>query len=192
MVLAYGAAWLSLPRFAFACSCAAPDETIKMLEGEPRLALFTGEAAPAVGADLPVAVSTWYRGPAAADVVVLKVAAGDGASCGMQPPPPGEYLFLAWQDDDGRLGIGLCSLYADLDTPEGQAYLATAEELYGEAAVPITPEPSPPAAPTEPTNVAADLALVLAPAAIVSLFAIGIVGGALLILRSRSTEPPES
>lgn len=190
MVLAYGAAWLSLPRFAFACSCAAPDETMRMLDTEPRAALFSGEAAPAVGADLPVAVSTWYRGPAAADVVVLKVAVGEGDSCGMQPPPPGEYLFLAWQGDDGRLGIGLCSLFADLDTPEGQAYLATAEELYGEAAAPVTPQPSPSAAPTEPADTATDLALVLAPAAIVSLFAIGVVGGALLILRRRSAGPP--
>ena len=97
---------------------------------------------------------------------------------------PGRPSFGAWVD------YGLGTMNQDLPAfvvmisksgTKGQGLLARAVARYGPGAAPSATDPPLPA----PGDLAGDVAAMFAAAAIVSLFALGLVGGALLVLRRR-------
>ena len=135
------------------------------------------------------AVERWYRGGDAAVVGMVgaeqRFADGMTAinSCGLNLVV-GQRLILAAQRVDGNLMPGLCSPSAQVASPEGQALLASAVEVFGGGAGPGASGPPPPAAPGGPT---VDLALI---AILGVLAAVVIVLFAVLLFAFRRRDPP--
>jgi hypothetical protein len=177
-VVALGLVCLTTPAPVAACSCVPPDMIIEDIGTSDQVAFVGKPGAPNPGG-IPVAVASWFRGPAPAPVVTLAVEGGDGASCGTNGPPPGgAYLFVASPNGDGRYAISLCSVVADLSTPEGQAMLAQTTRILG-APSPVggsPPEPSSDVGQTITDNV---------PLALGIMAAIGIVGGLFVFVGRR-------
>ena len=169
-VLALGLVNLTMPAPASACSCVPPDMIIADIGGSDEVA-FVGEPALPNPLGIPVTVTSWFGGPAPSPVVTLAVEGGHGASCGTDGPPPGgQYLFVASPNGDGRYGISLCSVVADLSTPEGQALLAQTAGILG--------APSPVGgAPPEPTADLGQTIMANVPLGLGNLAAVGIVAG---------------
>jgi hypothetical protein len=178
---------LAVPRITVACSCVAPEDIITMAAEDPATIAFTGEAGPAVGDALPVSVTGWFPGPATPmDVVIVQVEGGESSMCGMSAPPAGrEYLFMPYTAESGRLALNLCSVVADLGTPEGQAVLAKAVATLGApqavASAPPSAEPT-----TPPTDDPTATVMALLPVVLVGLFAVGLVAGFVGIWRRRT------
>ena len=180
-VLAVGGGWLSLPRVTVACSCVGPEQIIEMAAQQPESTVFTAIAGPKAGRDIPVVVTRWFRGVPAIGPMIIEGGPDDDMCGPTSPAAGGEFLFVTYQSETSRYAINGCSVQVDVSTPEGQALVARTVGWFGPGAAPSATDP-PPQAPDDP---AGDVAAILAPAAIVSLFALGLVGGALLVLRRR-------
>jgi hypothetical protein len=134
-----------LPASAVACSCVGPEFLLADLGVDdpknPDPAVFTGTVGPALASGVPVSITSWFSGPAPAPVVTIDVDQMDESSCGTDPPPAGrQFLFVAWEADELRYGMNLCTVVADLGTDEGQAMLATVVDRLG-APIPIGAAP---------------------------------------------------
>jgi hypothetical protein len=186
LVLGLSLVAFALPSAVAACSCASPDEQLRMAGMDPRTVVLTGEAGQPTAGGVPVAVARWFTGAGAAPVIVLSVDRSDESSCGTTEPPAGQhYLFVLWRQDDGRLLYHLCSLAADLSTDDGRARLAQTEALFGPG---TTPDPGATAPPLTALDPAA-LAAVLLPLVIVLVIGGGFLFGVVAVLRR--TRPDE-
>jgi hypothetical protein len=166
------------PAAAMACSCVSPDMVIDTLGGSEEEAVFTGTVGPAVGERVPVQVHGWYGEPAPAAVVTLEVMGGGDASCGTVAPPAGrQFLFVSYETGDGTFGLNLCSVAADLATPEGVAILDQVVARLGPPVV-VDPPPEPTPEPS-PTDVAetTGLSSIVLPIGGALLLAIVVAGG---------------
>jgi hypothetical protein len=175
-----------------ACSCAMPGPLAEAATADQ--AVFSGTAGLRQERGVPVEVERWFWGRGAAPVVWLAARSfGDGASCGIDTPPPGSrWIWLTWLPDDGGDPLaGLCSPHAMLDTPEGEAMLAEAIAAFSDRAPPSqpaepTPEAPPPTAgPFDPAVADRD-ATVIAIGAAVTLASLGLFGGLVLLARRQS------
>ncbi|CAN5459878.1 hypothetical protein BH20CHL7_BH20CHL7_10150 [soil metagenome] len=186
---------LALPRPVVACSCVPPDMILDGAANQPDTAVFTAVVGPSIGNQVNLAVTRWFRGAAPAAFVVAGVDVGSSASCGMAPPPPGNAYLFAMPLEAGRGGLNLCSLMADLATPDGAAMLARATALFGPgvAAATDAPAATDPPAPTDappPTDSPADATSTsiigaAAPLVVVIVFALGLIVGVTAVLRRR-------
>lgn len=181
------------PAAARACSCVPPDMIIDEL-GAPgtESVAFTGTVGPAVGTFVPVQVLGWFGGAPPAAIVSLEVSPGDGASCGTNAPPAGrQFLFVSHHAGNGAFGLNLCSVAADLATPDGQAILRSVTDKLGPPVVPVEqPPPEPAPDPTEATTI---FGLVVLPTDILAFgaalaLAVVLVGGSFLVAERRRTE----
>lgn len=186
-------AHLWIPRPAVACSCVPPLDSLEMAAGDVTATIFAATTGPTVGDQMQVVVTRWFRGQSIGGVAAVQINLGDGASCGMSPLPAGHgYLFMTYPSETSPHALSLCSPQGDLATPDGQALLARAVQLYGAGAAP--PGDSTPAtvAPSagygDPTVIGLITSVVagLAPLALVIAFALGLLGGVALILRRRT------
>ncbi len=184
---------LWIPRPAVACSCVPPLDSLEMAAGDPTATVFAATAGPTVGDQMQVVVTRWFRGQPIGGVAAVQIHLGDGASCGMSPLPVGHgYLFMTYPSETSPHALSSCSPQGDLATPDGRALLARAVQLYGDGAAP--PGDSAPAtvAPSDgygdPTVIGliGSLAGGVVPIALVSAFALGLLGGVALILRRRT------
>ncbi len=183
--------WIPLP--AAACSCVPPLDSLEMAAGDPKATIFTATAGPMVGDQMQVVVTRWFRGQPIGGVAAVQIHLGDGGSCGMSPLAVGHgYLFMTYPSETSPHALSSCSPQGDLATPDGQALLARAVQLYGAGVAP--PDESAPAtvAPSDgygdPTVIGliTSLATTVAPLALVIAFALGLLGGVALILRRRT------
>ena len=186
-VLAYGAASLSIPRFASACSCVAPEDIVDTAGDDPGASVFTATAGPKVGTAIPVAVTRWLKGTLPAPVTIE--GGPDDDMCGSTSPPAGrEYLFVTYTSEASRFAINGCSVKADTATTDGQALLARAITRYGPGAAPAPEDPPP----SDGSGGASLDAEALVPVVLVGVFSVALVGGILVVWRSRSARPPAS
>jgi hypothetical protein len=176
------------PTAAKACSCVPPDMIIDSL-GAPddQSVVFSGRVGPAAGNQVPIEVTGWFGGPPPAGIVIVEVAPGDGASCGTTAPPAGrQLLFVSYEVGNGSYGMSLCSVAADLATPDGQATLqAVTAKLGPPFAVAQAPPTSDPE--LEPTAISAtaELAAVALPVGGALLVAVLVVGGLFFVVGRR-------
>lgn len=183
---------LSIPRPVVACSCVAPIDALDMAGQDQESTVFTATTGITVGDQMQVLVTRWFRGQPISGLATVQLHLGDGASCGMSPLPAGRaYLFMTYPSETSKHALSSCSPQGDLGTPDGQALLARAVELYGTGVAPPTataPESTaPPDAYGDPTVIGAiaSVAGSIAPLALVIAFAVGLLGGVALILRRR-------
>lgn len=189
-------AQLFVPRPVAACSCVAPIDGIEMAAQDPDATVFTATTGPTVGDTMQVLVTRWFRGQPIAGVDAVEILLGDSSMCGMSPLPAGrEYLFQTYPSETSRHALSGCSPQGDLATPDGQALLARAVELYGGGGAPPS-EPPPPAATTAaPTTDPSPTALVdtivgaAIPISLAVALGLGIIAGVTLILRRRPGSP---
>jgi hypothetical protein len=170
-------AHLWIPRPAAACSCVAPIDSLEMVAQDPGASIFTATTGPTIADQMQVLVTRWFAGQPISGIAAVEILLGDSAMCGMSPLPAGrEYLFQTYPSESARYSLSGCSPQGDLATPDGQALLARAIELYGPPAVEPTESPAPvaptvaptedptPVAPTEtPTQLPAPVAPTVAP-----------------------------
>ena len=187
---------LALPRSVAACSCVPPDAILEGAIDDPGSAIFTAVIGPSMGSETSATVTRWFKGGIPLPIVIFEIAPGDGASCGTGAPPAGgEYLF-AMPLEGNRGGLSLCSLMADVQTPDGQAWLTRVMEL-GPGAVPSTTDPPSSGAPSArpgavdptPVGLAVSVLGAVAPIGVALAFGLGLIGGVILILRRRERGP---
>jgi hypothetical protein len=178
--------WLTAAGPAFACSCVMPGPMSEYASSDA--AVFSGTAGPLDARGVPVRVSTWYHGDAAAPLVYLaKASFGQESSCGTKPPANGSsWIWVAYlSPEGGDYGTGLCSPSAQLGTPEGAAMVADAAATFGGAPPPGAQTGPPEAAPTPPLS--PDQApLILAATIALGLVVLGVVA-MLAVRRPKST-----
>jgi hypothetical protein len=147
---------------------------------------FSGTVGPAIGNQVPVQVTGWYGGPPPAAIVSLEVDGSDGSSCGTDAPPAGrQFLFVSYATGNGTFGLNLCSVAADLATPEGQAIAGqVAARLGPPFAVAEQPPPDPTSDPSGPVATA-DLVAMALPIGGAILLAVLVVGGLFLLAGRR-------
>lgn len=176
---------LASARPVVACSCAMPGPIEDYATADN--AVFTGTAGLKLDRGVPVEVTQWLWGKGAAPVVWLNATSfGDSASCGVAPPTPDtSWLWVAFALEDGTFGTGLCSLYGQLGTPEGDAMLAEALAVFDGVAPPGA-EPTPgvplPTAAPGPEEIARDTSGLLVGGGVV-LASLALFGGLVLVAR---------
>jgi hypothetical protein len=120
---------------AMACSCAMFENPMAGAAKEPRGAVFSGVVGVPTPEGVPVGLTRWFKGSPPAAVVMLDSRGFDdpmGGSCGTNRPPAGsEWIFIAWLNERARFDVNLCSVHADLATPEGQTLLKEAAAVFG-------------------------------------------------------------
>lgn len=166
-----------------ACSCVPQDMVLESAGEDPGSSVFTAEAGNAVAAALPVRITRWFKGIPPAEPTFLEMLPGDGANCGLTngPPPAQEYLFVTYASDTSRLAISLCSVVADVQTPEGVALLTRAAEIFGPGLAPPSADPAPSPAPV------GDGVAMLIPGVLALVFGLGLLVGILAVVRRLPT-----
>lgn len=179
-----------LPRQVMACSCMAPEpgrSAMDVAAVDASLSVFTGIAGPQGPDGVPIVLTRWFQGAAPPSAQVMLDPAGFidpmGGMCGTIAPPLGsEWIFAAPRNDTGRFDVHLCTTHAPLDSEVGAALLADAATVFGP---PVVPDPSgePAAAPSpDPSS---DALGPLVPIGLATIFGIGVVAGAAIVLRRR-------
>ena len=176
---------LALPRPVAACSCVPPDMILEGAAEDPATAVFTAVIGPSMGAETSASVTRWFKGGIPLPIVIFEVNIGDGAGCGLTGSPPAgkEYLF-ATPLEGNRAGLSLCSLMADVGTPEGQAMLATAR-TFGREVVPSATAPAAAGEDPAPEGPLVSMLGAVVPLVVAVAFAIGLIAGLAVILRRR-------
>lgn len=138
---------------AMACSCAMFDNPMAGAAKEPREAVFSGVVGVPTPEGVPVGLTRWFKGSPPAAVVLLDSRGFEdpnGGMCGTNRPPAGsEWIFIAWLNERARFDVNLCSVHADLATPEGQTLLKEAASVFGPSQ-PLPVATAPPAVATAP------------------------------------------
>lgn len=142
---------------AMACSCAMFENPMAEAAKEPRNAVFSGVVGVPTPEGVPVGLTRWFKGSPPAAVVLLDSRGFEdpnGGMCGTTRPPAGsEWLFIGWLNERARFDVNLCSVQADLATPEGQTLLKDATAVFGPAQpVPVATAPPPAATPVAATT----------------------------------------
>jgi hypothetical protein len=183
-------AYLAMALPVAACDCMAL-EPMSAYVGSPERVIFSGTVQAPEPAGTPVLVTRWFQGEGAAGIVWVQGEWGQGgASCETPLPPAGtEWIYVA-SKFEGQLAVNLCTPHAAVASDAGAAMLADAITTFGDGGGP-PPGESPPAAPGAPgpgAGAAADplpIALVVG-----SVAAIGLIAGALLVVRKPRDEDP--
>ena len=180
---------LALPVAACSCMMAEP---MAAYVGSPEWVIFSGTVQAPEPAGTPVLVTRWFQGEGAAGIVRIQGEWGQGgASCETPLPPAGtEWIFVASRFE-GELAVNLCTPHAAVGSDAGAAMLADAMSTFGDGGGAPPGQSPPPAAPAEPAieggnGAASDelpVGLVVGSVAIV-----GLIAGALLVMRSRRSE----
>lgn len=198
---------LAMPRPAAACSCAMEEDPMRAVAGAPGIAVFTGIIQPPEPLALPVLLTRWFQGGPTMGLVGLARQGFEdpgGGMCGTRQPPVGtEWIFISDTDERGLFSVSACSTHADLATPEGQALLARAAEVYGGPApdpppdepvetAPTIPDPAPaePVETAEPADTATSMVRTVLPLVLAVVFAVGVAAGLFLILGRRRDDAP--
>ncbi len=186
-------AYLAMALPVAACDCMAL-EPMSAYVDSPERVIFSGTIQAPEPGGTPVLVTRWFQGEGAAGLVRIQGEWGPGgASCETPLPPAGtEWIFVASRIE-GELAVNLCTPHAAVGSDAGGAMLADAIATFGDGGGAPPGESPPPVAPSEPAlegagGSAADplpIALVLGSVAIV-----GLIAGALLVVRSRRSEGP--
>jgi len=187
--LAASALLALLPGSAVACSCMMPASMAESAK-DPNSVIFSGTIQPSGRPAVDVAVDRWFKaggGPIATLAADGFSDQGGGAGCEVSYPAVGSsWIFVAYllPETGTQPHTSLCSPQANLDTPEGQAMLAEAIAVFGEAASP----PTSPASPTGPVESVGTVVGVLAPI-VAAVAVVGIVlAGLTVFLRRRDGE----
>jgi len=185
-------AYLSMALPVAACDCMAL-EPMSAYAGSPERVIFSGTVQAPEPDGTPVLVTRWFHGEGAAGLVRVQGEWGlGGASCETPLPPAGtEWIFVASRFED-HLAVNLCTPHAAVGSDAGAAMLADAIATFGDGGGAPPGESPPPAARGVPAvgevgGPASDqlpVALALGSIAIV-----GLVAGALLLVRRRSEGP---
>jgi hypothetical protein len=135
----------------FACSCMEPQPLAQSV-GE-QTAVVVGQVGAPVGGRYQFHVERWFTGPTPTAVLTLEGAEQDlgggqvvVSTCG-RSFTPGQRMILVGEQSGNLLASSICSLGAEVATPDGAKLIADAERLFG-AGVPVpgaagTPEAVP-------------------------------------------------
>lgn len=170
------------PPCVLACSCPEPPP-LADAANDPNTAVVAGRVGLAVQGGYAFVVERWFNGPDAAPTFVAR--SGNGADCGV-PLQTGDHLLAVWyRDPDGTYSASICSRFARLDAPDGEALMAEATEAFGAGIVVNEPTPGPIGVPGGPAGVPPEAIAVGAVVAGVGVLAA--VAGVALISRGRRT-----
>ena len=187
LVLALVAAFaqaLAGPLPALACSCMEPLPGMDSVASQPDTVVLVGTIGQQTPERTPVAVDTWFHGPGISDVVWLSFGTQAMTSCDPFVTPGERRLLVLHRQEDGTFGYSPCVASGVIGTPAGDEAFAEATELFVEAPVRATPEPTGPTGPTgppEPTEQPATPTPAPDGAAQGWVFVAGALGAALLI-----------
>jgi hypothetical protein len=172
-----------------ACDCMAL-EPMAAYAGSPERVIFSGTVQMPEAAGTPVVVTRWFQGERAAGIVRIQGEWGQGgASCETPMPPAGtEWIFVASRFE-GELAVNLCTPHAAVGSDAGRAMLADAVTTFGDGGGAPPGESPAPAAPVQGGGGAAvdPMPIVLT---VGVLTVVGVVAGALLVLRGRRGTGP--
>ncbi len=171
-----------------ACDCMAL-EPMSAYVGSPERVIFSGTVQAPEPNGTPVLVTRWFQGEGAAGIVRIRGEWGQGgASCETPLPPAGtEWIFVASRFE-GELAVNLCTPHAAVGSDAGTTMLADAIATFGDGG---GAPPGEPAAPPQGAGGAAAAADLLPVVLVVGSVAIvGLIAGALLVVRSRRSEGP--
>ena len=180
-------AYLAMALPVAACDCMAL-EPMSAYVGSPERVIFSGTVQAPEPNGTPVLVTRWFQGEGAAGIVRIQGEWGQGgASCETPLPPAGtEWIFVASRFE-GELAVNLCTPHAAVGSDAGTAMLADAVATFGDGRwgaarrARRAPSGSPAGRRADPLPVA----LVVGSVAIV-----GLIAGALLVVRGRRSEGP--
>ena len=124
---------------ALACSIPMQPPTIK--DYGPNAVVIVGTTGDPAPGGRWFHVERWFNGgePQAAIVIAFKEGPAIG-DCSYPMERGRRLIIVPTPNDEGRLAADLGTLQADPTTPEGLAYLAEANALFGPGAVPEPPE----------------------------------------------------
>jgi hypothetical protein len=115
---------------AFACSPPFERPTIAALG--PEQVVILGTVGEPVAGGRHFYVERWYHGDEPANPIVIAFKEGPAVGDCSYPIQQGAHLIIApYREPDGRLSADLSTLQADPMTPDGQAYVAEAMQLFG-------------------------------------------------------------
>jgi hypothetical protein len=172
-----------------ACDCMAL-EPMAAYAGSPERVIFSGTVQMPEAAGTPVVVTRWFQGEGAAGIVRIQGEWGQGgASCETPMPPAGtEWIFVASRFE-GELAVNLCTPHAAVGSDAGAAMLADAITTFGDGGGAPPGESPAPAAPVQGAGGAApDPMPIVLVVGLVTV--IGVVAGALLVVRGRRRTGP--
>ena len=180
-------AYLALALPVAACDCMAL-EPMSAYAGSPERVIFSGTVQAPEPDGTPVLVTRWFQGEGAAGLVRVQGEWGlGGASCETPLPPAGtEWIFVASRFEDD-LAVNLCTPHAAVGSDAGAAMLADAIATFGDGGEAPPGGSPPPAAPGVGGAVPDQLPIVLI---VASVAIVGLIAGALLVVRSRRGEGP--
>lgn len=161
---------LAAPGRALACSCVMPMPTIADMATEPGTVVVAGSIGPQQPERTPVEVDTWFHGGAPAPVIWLSFGSQMTTSCDPSVNVGERRLLVLSRVDEQLYSYNPCVQAGVIGTPDGDAALAAAEQLFGGQLMP-TPEP------TEPPNIGETPGLDAA-----RLYVVGAIGAAVLLL----------
>ena len=179
-------AYLALALPVAACDCMAL-EPMSAYVGSPERVIFSGTVQAPEPNGTPVLVTRWFQGEGADGIVRIQGEWGQGgASCETPLPPAGtEWIFVASRFE-GELAVNLCTPHAAVGSDAGTAMLADAIATFGDGGGAPPGEPAaPPQGAGGPATDPLPTALILGSVAVV-----GLIAGALLVVRSRRSEGP--
>ena len=179
-------AYLALALPVAACDCMAL-EPMSAYVGSPERVIYSGTVQAPEPNGTPVLVTRWFQGEGAAGIVRIQGAWGQGgASCETPLPPAGtEWIFVASRFE-GELAVNLCTPHAAVGSDAGAAMLADAITTFG-----FVERSPPPGEQVLPPQGAGGAAADPLPVLVVGSVAIvGLIAGALLVVRSRRGEGP--
>jgi hypothetical protein len=152
-------AWLAItPSGVVACS--PPMEPWTIEDYGPDAVVIVGTTGEPAQGGRWFHVERWFNGGEPLPAIVIAFKEGPAIGDCSYPMESGRRLIIVpTPNEEGRLAADLGTLQADPTTPEGQAYLAEAQALFGPGVVPEAP-------PEEPVPLALDpgtaIALVVA------------------------------
>jgi len=130
---------LSLPRSTFACSCVPPMPLAEYVK-EPTAAVLVGTIGKVADEQAVFLVERLYKGNLSNPNP--RIQGGDGAACGVTLVGGTRVVMVAYVDGD-TLHPSICSPYAEVASPAGQALLREAVTMFGEVRGQATDPPEP-------------------------------------------------
>jgi hypothetical protein len=185
LVLAIGIVG-GLPGRSVACSCMPSVSLAEAAARSPDLAVFVGTVtafqpdATTGGGLATIEVEGTFRGPALPQAMLAR--SGNGADCGLMVAVGERRLFTARADEQGTWSPGICDPQGLLGTPDGDAMLAEAEATFGPLQAVAAP---PPITSPEGSSGGPDPVVTAAVAVAAVILAVGLVGGAISLVRRR-------
>lgn len=134
---------LAGPGRALACSCVMPMPTIAEAATQPGTVVVAGIIGPQQPEQTPLQVDTWFFGGAPQPVIWMSFGSRMMTSCDPFVEVGERRLMVLFRQDGGLFSYNPCVQSGVIGTPEGDAALATAQELFGGEPI-ATPVPTPP------------------------------------------------